>query len=47
MKVDRKGLKVTLARLKGRTGEGKEGEGKEGGKGRTTAIPNFLGPAWG
>ena len=31
----------------GRRGEGKEGEGKKGGKGRTTAIPNFLGPAWG
>jgi len=33
-------------RGKGRTGEGRGG-GKEGGKGRTTAIPNFLGPAWG
>ena len=33
-----------MRRGKGRTGEGK---GKEGGKGRTTAIPNFFRPCVG
>ena len=30
---------------RGRGEKGREGGGKE--KGRTTAIPNFLGPRWG
>ena len=46
MKVDRKGLKVTLARLKGRTGEGKEGEAG-GRKGKDDCYSKLFRPCVG